>query len=278
MPDRRAGLDRGPDRGRDDVEVIGWYMSVSRPRPALLGREVHHQLHRHWWGVRFLTSQGRRSSALTPSPCRRPATRPLSTPYGVTHGRRPGCCALSRTISPSYVAGLSPTAGPCRGRRCRTRPPPRASAACRTSSGNPVREGFGRYPMCTGRRVLLVDRGQILGWESIRYPDQRGPQSPTSVTFPFTSLILTTRLLVLRLGHVIVFVSDVAASVAFYGDVVGLEHRFTDAGYAEFASGATRFALYEQRRPGVTAGGHLSGVMRRRCCRETSGVARFQHG
>lgn len=44
------------------------------------------------------------------------------------------------------------------------------------------------------------------------------------------------------------FVSNLAASVAFYRDVVGLEHRFTDAGYAEFASGATRFALYEQRR------------------------------
>lgn len=51
-----------------------------------------------------------------------------------------------------------------------------------------------------------------------------------------------------RLGHVIVYVSDLAASVAFYRDVVGLEHRFTDAGYAEFATGATRFALYEVRR------------------------------
>jgi lactoylglutathione lyase len=51
-----------------------------------------------------------------------------------------------------------------------------------------------------------------------------------------------------KLGHVIVFVSDLAASVAFYRDVAGLEHRFTDAGYAEFATGATRFALYEQRR------------------------------
>jgi hypothetical protein len=50
------------------------------------------------------------------------------------------------------------------------------------------------------------------------------------------------------LGHVIVFASDLAASVAFYRDVVGFEHRFTDAGYAEFATGATRFALYEQRR------------------------------
>jgi lactoylglutathione lyase len=34
---------------------------------------------------------------------------------------------------------------------------------------------------------------------------------------------------------VIVYVSDLAASVAFYRDVAGLEHRFTDAGYAEFA-------------------------------------------
>jgi lactoylglutathione lyase len=51
-----------------------------------------------------------------------------------------------------------------------------------------------------------------------------------------------------RLGHVIVYVSDLAASVAFYRDVAGLEHRFTDAGYAEFGTGATRFALYERRR------------------------------
>jgi lactoylglutathione lyase len=49
-------------------------------------------------------------------------------------------------------------------------------------------------------------------------------------------------------GHVILFVSDLPASVAFYRDVVGLEHRFTDAGYAEFGTGDTRFALYERRR------------------------------
>ena len=47
------------------------------------------------------------------------------------------------------------------------------------------------------------------------------------------------------LGHVILFVSDLATSVAFYRDVAGLEHRFTEAGYAEFGTGATRFALYE---------------------------------
>lgn len=51
-----------------------------------------------------------------------------------------------------------------------------------------------------------------------------------------------------RLGHVIVYVSDLAASVAFYRDALGLEHRFTDAGYAEFATGPTRLALYERRR------------------------------
>jgi lactoylglutathione lyase len=51
-----------------------------------------------------------------------------------------------------------------------------------------------------------------------------------------------------RLGYVILFVSDLAASVAFYRDVVGFEHKFTDAGYAEFATGQTRFALYERRR------------------------------
>ena len=50
------------------------------------------------------------------------------------------------------------------------------------------------------------------------------------------------------LGHVILYVSDLDTSVAFYRDVVGLEHRFTDAGYAEFNTGATRFALYERRR------------------------------
>jgi lactoylglutathione lyase len=51
-----------------------------------------------------------------------------------------------------------------------------------------------------------------------------------------------------QLGHVILYVTDLAASVEFYRDVAGLEHRFTDAGYAEFGTGTTRFALYERRR------------------------------
>jgi lactoylglutathione lyase len=70
-----------------------------------------------------------------------------------------------------------------------------------------------------------------------------------------------------RLGHVIVYVSDLVVSVAFYRDVVGLEHRFTDAGYAEFTTGPTRFALYERRRAewligrGVTPGAGAQVVL-----------------
>jgi lactoylglutathione lyase len=51
-----------------------------------------------------------------------------------------------------------------------------------------------------------------------------------------------------RLGHVILYVTDLAVSVEFYRDAAGLEHRFTDAGYAEFGTGPTRFAIYERRR------------------------------
>ncbi len=51
-----------------------------------------------------------------------------------------------------------------------------------------------------------------------------------------------------RVGYVILYVSDLAASIAFYRDVVGLPFKFEDAGYAEFATEGTRFALYERRR------------------------------
>ncbi len=51
-----------------------------------------------------------------------------------------------------------------------------------------------------------------------------------------------------RLGHVILYVSDLDASVRFYRDVAGLPHQFTDAGYAEFGTGDTRLAVYERRR------------------------------
>lgn len=50
------------------------------------------------------------------------------------------------------------------------------------------------------------------------------------------------------IGYVILYVADLDASTVFYRDVIGLTHRFTDAGYAEFATSGTRFALYERRR------------------------------
>ena len=43
-------------------------------------------------------------------------------------------------------------------------------------------------------------------------------------------------------------VEDRARAVAFYRDVVGLRLKFQEAGYAEFATQGTRFALYEARR------------------------------
>ena len=51
-----------------------------------------------------------------------------------------------------------------------------------------------------------------------------------------------------RIGYVILYVEDLDASVAFYRDVIGLPYKFTDAGYAEFGTDGTRFALYERRR------------------------------
>jgi len=51
-----------------------------------------------------------------------------------------------------------------------------------------------------------------------------------------------------RIGYVILYVGDLEVAVGFYRDVVGLEYKFTDAGYAEFEAGGVRFALYERRR------------------------------
>lgn len=51
-----------------------------------------------------------------------------------------------------------------------------------------------------------------------------------------------------RIGYIILYVADLDASIEFYREVLGLPHRFTDAGYAEFGTEGTRFALYERRR------------------------------
>jgi lactoylglutathione lyase len=51
-----------------------------------------------------------------------------------------------------------------------------------------------------------------------------------------------------RLAYVILYVSDLTASIAFYRDRLGLPLKFSDAGYAEFGTPEVRFALYERRR------------------------------
>jgi lactoylglutathione lyase len=56
-------------------------------------------------------------------------------------------------------------------------------------------------------------------------------------------------------GHIILFCADLEASVAFYRDAIGLEHRFTEHGYAEFATEGARFGLFERSR--------VSGLIRR---------------
>lgn len=50
------------------------------------------------------------------------------------------------------------------------------------------------------------------------------------------------------MDHVILFCADLEASVAFYRDAVGLEHRFSEHGYAEFATEGTRLGLFERSR------------------------------
>lgn len=49
-----------------------------------------------------------------------------------------------------------------------------------------------------------------------------------------------------RVDYVILYVKDLAAAVAYYRDVVGFDFRFSQSGYAEFSTGATRFGLLER--------------------------------
>ena len=49
-------------------------------------------------------------------------------------------------------------------------------------------------------------------------------------------------------AYLILYVSDLPKSIAFYRDTVGLAFKFEDAGYAEFGTGSIRLGLYERRR------------------------------
>lgn len=47
---------------------------------------------------------------------------------------------------------------------------------------------------------------------------------------------------------VILYVADLQAAISFYRDVLELDLRFAEHGYAEFATGAARLGLYERAR------------------------------
>lgn len=51
-----------------------------------------------------------------------------------------------------------------------------------------------------------------------------------------------------RLGYVILFVRNLAASIHFYRDMLGVPFRFQNAGYAEFATRGVKLGLFERGR------------------------------
>lgn len=50
--------------------------------------------------------------------------------------------------------------------------------------------------------------------------------------------------MVAQLGHVISFVDDIDAAIAFYRDVIGFTLRFSSPHWVEFDTGSTTFALH----------------------------------
>lgn len=48
-----------------------------------------------------------------------------------------------------------------------------------------------------------------------------------------------------RLDYVVLYVKDLAKSIEFYRDVVGLEFKFEQSGYAEFKTDGCKFGLFE---------------------------------
>ena len=49
-----------------------------------------------------------------------------------------------------------------------------------------------------------------------------------------------------RVDYVILYVGDLDRAISFYRDVIGLPFKFTESGYAEFATEGTKFALYDR--------------------------------
>jgi lactoylglutathione lyase len=78
----------------------------------------------------------------------------------------------------------------------------------------------------------------------IRHPPLQHVEDPTSTPWLDSA--------VHSVDYVVLYVGDLDASLAFYRDVLGLPFKFQESGYAEFATGGTKFALYDRRRlPGL---------------------------
>lgn len=63
-----------------------------------------------------------------------------------------------------------------------------------------------------------------------------------------------------RIDYVILYVSDLERAIAFYRDVIGLPFKFSDNGYAEFATANLKFALFETARARALIGREPDGA------------------
>ena len=68
-----------------------------------------------------------------------------------------------------------------------------------------------------------------------------------------------------KIPYIMVFVSDMKRSVAFYRDVLGLPFKFESPGWSEFATEGTTLALHKAGTPaaaGVDPASHPAGICR----------------
>ena len=61
-----------------------------------------------------------------------------------------------------------------------------------------------------------------------------------------------------KLNYVIVFVSDMERSTAFYRDLLGLSFKFSSPGWTEFVTGSTTIALHPARNTSVVSSQELA--------------------
>jgi lactoylglutathione lyase len=68
-----------------------------------------------------------------------------------------------------------------------------------------------------------------------------------------------------KVDYIMVNVSDMSRSVAFYRDILGLSLKFESPGWSEFQTGATTLALHQIRARGGGEGRALAGPVAGTC-------------